>query len=50
VARLKARKLADDKALAKIEEELRREIEAGVEFALNAPYPDPSEVDQHVYA
>ena len=50
VERLKARKLADDKALAKIEEELRREIEAGVEFALNAPYPDPAEVDQHVYA
>ncbi len=25
-------------------------IEEGVQFALNAPYPDPSEVDQHVYA
>ncbi|MBI2986133.1 MAG: thiamine pyrophosphate-dependent dehydrogenase E1 component subunit alpha [Deltaproteobacteria bacterium] len=50
VARLKAQKLANDKALAKIEEELRREIEAGVEFALNAPYPDAAEVDQHVYA
>jgi pyruvate dehydrogenase E1 component alpha subunit len=48
--RLKTRKWADDKTLAKIEEELRREIEAGVEFALNAPYPDPAEVDQHVYA
>src|SRR5574341_1050482 len=48
--RLKARKLADGKTLARIEEELKREIEAGVEFALNAPYPDPAEVDQHVYA
>lgn len=49
-ARLKEKKIADDRALAKIEEELRREIEAGVEFALNAPYPEPTEVDQHVYA
>jgi len=48
--RLKDSKLADDNTLAKIEEDLRREVEAGVEFALNAPYPDPTEVDQHVYA
>ncbi len=26
------------------------EIEAGVQFAINAPYPDKSEVDQDVYA
>jgi acetoin:2,6-dichlorophenolindophenol oxidoreductase subunit alpha len=26
------------------------EIRAGLEFALNAPFPDPSEVSQHVYA
>ncbi|MGH7817801.1 MAG: thiamine pyrophosphate-dependent dehydrogenase E1 component subunit alpha, partial [Candidatus Binatia bacterium] len=49
-ARLKADKITDDNALAKIEEELRREIEAAVQFALNAPYPDASEVDMHVYA
>lgn len=30
--------------------EVRAEIEAGAAFALNAPYPDPSEVDKHVYA
>jgi TPP-dependent pyruvate/acetoin dehydrogenase alpha subunit len=48
--RLEAGKVADDKTLAKIEEELRGEIEAAVQFALNAPYPDVSEVDQHVYA
>lgn len=30
--------------------EVRTEIDAGMQFALNAPYPDPSEVDQHVYA
>ena len=43
-------KIADEKRLNAIEREIRREIEEGVEFALNAPYPDPSEVDQHVYA
>ncbi len=48
--RLKGQKIADKKALAKIEKEIRREIETGVQFALDAPYPDPSEVDQHVYA
>ncbi|HEY3306116.1 MAG TPA: thiamine pyrophosphate-dependent dehydrogenase E1 component subunit alpha [Candidatus Binatia bacterium] len=43
-------KIADPKLLQKIENETRREIEDGVQFALNAPYPDPDEVDQHVYA
>ena len=44
------KKLADKKLLARIETEIRREVEQSVAFALNAPYPDPSEVDQHVYA
>ncbi len=48
--RLKHQRVADEKALARIEEETRRKIEKGVQFALNAPYPDASEVDQHVYA
>ncbi|TAJ74389.1 MAG: thiamine pyrophosphate-dependent dehydrogenase E1 component subunit alpha, partial [Gallionellaceae bacterium] len=48
--RLKGQKIADEKALAKIEKEIRLEIETGVQFALDAPYPDPSEVDLHVYA
>lgn len=48
--RLKERKVVDDKALAAIEQEIRLEIEAGVQFALNAPYPEATEVDQHVYA
>jgi pyruvate dehydrogenase E1 component alpha subunit len=43
-------KLADEKLLGEMEKEIRREIEDGVQFALNAPYPDASEVDQHVYA
>ena len=36
--------------LDQIGEEAKVEIEAGAEFALHAPYPDLSEVDQHVYA
>ncbi|TMA07131.1 MAG: thiamine pyrophosphate-dependent dehydrogenase E1 component subunit alpha [Deltaproteobacteria bacterium] len=48
--KLKHLKVADEKLLSEMEKETRREIEKGVEFALNAPYPDTSEVDQHVYA
>jgi TPP-dependent pyruvate/acetoin dehydrogenase alpha subunit len=29
---------------------VKDEVEAGAEFAVQAPYPDVSEVDQHVYA
>jgi acetoin:2,6-dichlorophenolindophenol oxidoreductase subunit alpha len=42
--------LTDGKALQAIETELSIEIKSAVEFALNAKYPDPDEVDQHVYA
>lgn len=42
--------LADQKTFDQIDVEVKEEIEAGAEFAINAPYPDPSEVDQHVYA
>ena len=42
--------LADQNIFDKIEAEMKDEIEAGAEFAVNAPYPDASEVDQHVYA
>lgn len=42
--------LADQKTFDQIDMEVKEEIEAGAEFAINAPYPDPSEVDQHVYA
>ena len=48
--KLKRIKVADEKLLKKLEDETRREIEEGVQFALNAPYPDADEVDQHVYA
>ena len=49
-AKLVRLKVADEKLLSEIEKETKREIEEGAQFALNAPYPDPSEVDQHVYA
>lgn len=42
--------LADQAVLEGIEREVRQEAEAAVQFALEAPYPDPSEVTQHVYA
>jgi pyruvate dehydrogenase E1 component alpha subunit len=39
----------DREALERIEGEIAREVEAAVAFALEAPYPDPGDVDQHVY-
>ncbi|MDR7484682.1 MAG: thiamine pyrophosphate-dependent dehydrogenase E1 component subunit alpha [Armatimonadota bacterium] len=42
--------IADAALQAQIEDEVRDEIARGLAFALEAPYPDPSEVDQHVYA
>ena len=42
--------LADSETLEQIEQRVRTEVAAGVEFALAAPYPEPGEVDQDVYA
>src|SRR5919198_1227528 len=39
-----------EETLEQIRAEAQQEIDAGVEFALAAPYPDESEVDQHVFA
>jgi pyruvate dehydrogenase E1 component alpha subunit len=36
--------------LSRIEEDVRTEIASGLAFGLNAPYPDPAEVDTAVYA
>ncbi len=41
---------ADSETFEQIERRVRGEVEAGVQFALNAPYPAPEEVSQHVYA
>jgi TPP-dependent pyruvate/acetoin dehydrogenase alpha subunit len=49
-ARLIKDRSLDETALAEIEKQLKTEINAAVNFAMNAPYPDLSEVDQHVYA
>jgi acetoin:2,6-dichlorophenolindophenol oxidoreductase subunit alpha len=47
---LERNKLAYGKLFQRIENEVATEIKDAVNFALNAPYPEPSEVDQHVYA
>lgn len=47
---LRQQHLADDEVFARIERNVQAEIEAGERFALDAPYPDPSEVSQDVYA
>lgn len=41
---------ADAADLDRIRATVQAELEAGVQFALDAPYPDASEVDTHVYA
>ena len=43
-------KLAEAHIFEQIENEVTQEVEAAVKFALDAPYPDLKEVDQHVYA
>jgi pyruvate dehydrogenase E1 component alpha subunit len=45
-----AQKLTDAAQLARIEKEVRAEIEQAAKFALDTPYPKPEEVDQDVYA
>ncbi|HVB52930.1 MAG TPA: thiamine pyrophosphate-dependent dehydrogenase E1 component subunit alpha [Candidatus Acidoferrales bacterium] len=42
--------IADPASLDRMDEEGATAVKAGVEFALAAPYPDPSEVDQDVHA
>jgi pyruvate dehydrogenase E1 component alpha subunit len=45
-----AQRQATGADLAQVEAQVRAEVSSGLEFALTAPYPDPREVDQHVYA
>jgi pyruvate dehydrogenase E1 component alpha subunit len=42
--------VADEGALDQLRAAVSAEVAAGVQFALDAPYPDVSEVDQDVYA
>ena len=46
---LMEQKLAESQIFEQIEKDARSEIEAAVQFALNAPYPSLEEVDQHVF-
>jgi pyruvate dehydrogenase E1 component alpha subunit len=48
--RLISRNLTDQGVLDQIYEIARSEVEAGVKFAMDAPFPDVMEVDQDVYA
>ena len=43
-------KVVDAAALQRIESEVKGEMDAAAEFAINAPYPDLAEVEQDVYA
>lgn len=45
-----AERLAGSEEFARLEEQVRAEVAAGLQAALAAPYPDPGEVDQDVYA
>jgi TPP-dependent pyruvate/acetoin dehydrogenase alpha subunit len=45
-----AEELAEEMTFSRIHEEVGGEIEAAVQFAMDAPFPNPDEVDQHVYA
>lgn len=42
--------IANGRTFEQIEQRVRAEVEAGEQFALDAPYPDPDEVEQDVYA
>jgi acetoin:2,6-dichlorophenolindophenol oxidoreductase subunit alpha len=45
-----AQKHADQAQLDQIRSEVQAEIDAAAEFAINAPFPGPDQVDQDVYA
>jgi TPP-dependent pyruvate/acetoin dehydrogenase alpha subunit len=47
---LEEQKFATPDDLKRIEDEARAEIETGLSFALDAPFPDPSEVTEDVFA
>ncbi len=43
-------KLAEQSTFEQIEIDIKKEVAEAVQFAIDAPFPDVSEVDQHVYA
>src|SRR5262245_6388044 len=42
--------VVDQAALDKIDAEVKAEVDAAVQFAIDAPYPAPDKVDQDIYA
>jgi pyruvate dehydrogenase E1 component alpha subunit len=48
--RLTGQHLADDAVFERIQNDVKAEIDAGVQYALAEPYPELSEVDEDVYA
>jgi TPP-dependent pyruvate/acetoin dehydrogenase alpha subunit len=48
--RLVSKKLTDQSVLNQIQLDVKSEIEKGVQFGIDAPYPDVSEVNEDVYA
>jgi TPP-dependent pyruvate/acetoin dehydrogenase alpha subunit len=48
--KLVASKLAEQEIFDHIYADVKSEVKAGVEFAINASYPDPSQVTEDVYA
>ena len=49
-ARLTAQGLADAQVFERIATDVKAEVDAGVQYALAAPYPSPGQVDEDVYA
>jgi pyruvate dehydrogenase E1 component alpha subunit len=47
---LVGQKLTEESVIDRIQKDVEAEVQAGVQFALDAPYPDVSEVDEDVYA
>jgi TPP-dependent pyruvate/acetoin dehydrogenase alpha subunit len=48
--KLISQNLTDQAILERIQADVKAEVEAGVQFAINAPYPQPGEVTEDVYA
>ncbi len=48
--RLISQNLTDQTVLDQIYADVQAEVESGVQFAISAPFPEPQEVDQDVYA
>jgi acetoin:2,6-dichlorophenolindophenol oxidoreductase subunit alpha len=47
---LLAARLGDDEAVARLREQVEQEVADAVAYALDAPFPDPGEVTEHVFA